>query len=102
MLRQIDVDRWLVVTVAMPVVVILMAPVTFIVSPSFPIVVVVWMGPGCARVGWLLVAAGHLTIMVTLQRPEAADPNHPNGWRRRRSFIRYRWRRNPDIDRNLS
>ena len=43
MLRQIDVDRWLVVTVAMPVVVILMAPVTFIVSPSFPIVVVMWM-----------------------------------------------------------
>ncbi|MEA2260169.1 MAG: hypothetical protein QOJ51_2994 [Acidobacteriaceae bacterium] len=39
--------RWLVVTMSMPVamtvIVILMAPVSFVVSPSFPIVVVMWM-----------------------------------------------------------
>jgi hypothetical protein len=91
------------VTVAMPVIVMLfMAPVTFIVSPPLAIVVVMWMRPGCARVGWLLVAPGHPTIMVALRYPEAANPSHPNGWGwRRRSFIRYRWRRNPDINRNL-
>ena len=86
----------------MSMAVIFMAPVTFVVSPSFPIVVVMWMGPGCARVGWLLVASGHPTIVVTLRRPEAAHPDHPNGRRWwRRGLIRYRWRRNPDIYRNL-
>ena len=82
----------------MAVIVIFMAPVTFVVSPSFPIVVVMWMGPRCARVGRLLVASGDPTIVVTLRRPEASHPDHADDgrWRRRR-LIRYRWRRNPDI-----
>jgi hypothetical protein len=86
----------------MSMAVIFMAPVTFVVSPAFPIVVVMWVGPGCAGVGWLLVSSGHPTIVVTLRRPEAAHPDHPNGrgwWRR--GLIRHRWRRNPDIYRNL-
>ena len=88
---------------SMAVIVIFMPPVTFVVSPSFPIVVVVWVGPGCARIGRLFVASGHPTIVVTLRCPEAAHPDHADGrrWRWRR-FIRYRWRRNPDIYRNLS
>jgi hypothetical protein len=46
-LATVDVHRWLVVTMSMPVamivIVILMAPVPLVVSPSFPIVVVMWM-----------------------------------------------------------
>ena len=44
------------------VIVIFTAPVTFVVSPSLPIVVVMRMGPVGARVGWLLVSSGHPTI----------------------------------------
>jgi hypothetical protein len=89
-------------SMAVIVIVIFMPPVTFVVSPSFPIVVVVWVGPGCARIGRLFVASGHPTIVVTLRRPEASYPDHADGrrWRRGR-FIRYRRRRNPDIYRNL-
>ena len=87
---------------SMAVIVIFMPPVTFVVAPAFPIVVVMWVGPGCARIGWSLVASGHPTIVVTLRCPEASHPDHADGrrWRWRR-FIRYRWRRNPDIYRNL-
>jgi len=90
-------------TVSMAAIVIFMPPVTFVVSPSFPIVVVMWMGPGCTRVGWSLVASRHPTIVLALRRPEASHPYHSHGGRRgRRRFITYRWRRNPDIERNLS
>jgi hypothetical protein len=95
----------IIVAPVMPVavIVIFMAPVTFVISPSFPIVVVMWMGPGCARVGWMVVVSGDPTVVLSLWRPKAAHPDHPDGGRwRRRGFIRYRWRRNPDIYRNLS
>jgi hypothetical protein len=75
-----------VIVIFMAAIVIFMAPVPFIVFPPFPIVVVMWMGPGCTRVGGLLVASGDPTIVVTLGRPEASHPDHPNNgrWRRRR------------------
>jgi hypothetical protein len=76
------------VTVAMAVIVIVifMAPVPFIVFPPFPIVVVMWMRPGCTLVRGTLVASGDPTIVVTLRRPEASHPDHPDDgrWRRRR------------------
>lgn len=89
--------------VAVIVIVIFMAPVTFVISPAFPIVVVMWMGPGCAWIGWMVVVSGDPTVVLSLWRPKTAHPDHPDGGRwRRRGFIRYRWRRNPDIYRNLS
>ena len=111
---QIGVHRWLVVTMAMAVIIVapvmamvvimvVMAPMSFVVSPPFPVVVIMWMRPGCTRVRRLLVASGDPTIVVTLRRPEASYPDHADDgrWRWRR-LIRYRWRRNPDINRNLS
>jgi hypothetical protein len=74
------------VIVVIAVIVIFMAPVPFVVFPPFPIVVVMWMRPGCTRVGGPLVASGDPTIVVTLGCPEASHPDHPDDgrWRRRR------------------
>jgi hypothetical protein len=92
-----------VIMIFMAVIMIFMAPMPFVVSPPFSIVVVVWMRPGCTRVGRSIVVSGDPTIVVSLRRPESAHPDHADDrrWRRRR-LIRYRWWCNPDIDRNLS
>ena len=83
--------------------VIFMAPVPFVEAPTFRVVVVLWMRPGGAWVGWLLVASGHPTIVVSLRRPEAAHPDHPDGGRRGRGWlIGYRRRCNSHIHGNLS
>jgi hypothetical protein len=76
----------MVMVMVMAVIMILMAPVPFVVSPPFPIVVVMWMRPGCTGVGRVLVASGDPTIVLTLGRPETSHPDHPNDgrWRRRR------------------
>lgn len=91
------------VGLSMAVIVIFMAPVPFVEAPTFRVVVVMWMRPGCAWVGWLLVASGNPTIVVSLRRPEAAHPDHPDcgGWRRGR-LIGYRRWGNSHIHGNLS
>jgi hypothetical protein len=91
------------VRLPMAVIVIFSVPVPFVVSPPILIVVVVRVRPKCPLVGWFLVASGHPAVVVTLRRPEAAHPDHPDSGRRRRGWlIRYWWRRNPDIYGNLS
>jgi hypothetical protein len=111
--------RWLVVTVAMAmaavivvlvvpvglsmaVIAIFVAPVSFVEAPTIRVVVVMRMRPGCAWVGWLLVASRNPTIVVPVRRPETAHPDHP-GCRRWRwgRLIRYRRWGNSHIHRNL-
>ncbi len=88
---------------SMAVFVIFVIPVPLVVAPTFSIMVIVWMRPICAPVGWLFVASGNPTIVMSLRGPKAAYPDHPHGRRRWGwRFIRYRRRGNSDKHGNLS
>jgi hypothetical protein len=74
--------------VPMSVFVIFAVPVSFVVAPAIGVMVVVWVAPVSSRIGWLFVAAGNPTIVMSLGHPEAGNPYHLGRGRRwRRRFI---------------
>jgi hypothetical protein len=83
--------------------VIFAVPVPFVVTPPIRVSVVVRMAPISPRIGRFFVAAGDPAIMMSLRRPEAANPYHHGcgrwWWRR---FIGNRRRTNCNGDRNLT
>jgi hypothetical protein len=88
---------------SMAMFVIFAIPVALVVAPTFSIMVIVWMRPICAPVGWLFVASGNPTIVMSLRSPKAAYPDHPHGRRRWGwRFKRYRRGGDSDIHGNLS
>ena len=80
------------------VAVVFMVPMSFVVLPAFPVVIVMRMRPIGAGIRWLLVAPGDPTVVVTLRHPATTDPNHSNYRRGRwRRFHNDRRRRDADI-----
>jgi hypothetical protein len=83
--------------------VIFAVPVPFVVTPAIRVSVVVRVAPISSRIGRFFVPAGNPAIMMSLRRPEAANPyHHRRGrwwWRR---FIGNRRRTNCNGDRNLT
>jgi hypothetical protein len=83
--------------------VIFAVPVPLVVTPAIRVSVVVRVAPISSWIGRFFVAAGNPAIMMSLRRPEAADPyHHGRGrwwWRR---FIGNRRRTNCNGDRNLT